>query len=83
MCHGFCGLGFLVSILLTVKISPRSRIFGSGPASDFTGRDIKSNGTMFQEVSEIEAPFAEDPGTHCLLEPSQVYHVYQTLFFFF
>lgn len=82
MCHGFCGLGFLVSILLTVKISTRPRIFSSGPDSGITGGDIKPYGTMFQEVSGIEASFAEDPGAHCLLEPSQVYLVYQTLFFF-
>lgn len=54
MCHGCCGLGFLVSILLTVKISPRPRIFGSGPASGFTGGDRRPYGTMFQEVMELE-----------------------------
>lgn len=73
MCRGFCGLVFFVSILLTVKISPRPRIFGLGPASGFTGGDRKRYGTMFQEVSGVGVPFLEDPSAHCLLEPSQVY----------
>jgi hypothetical protein len=57
----FGGLGSLLSVVSTVRISPWPRKFGSGPDLGFTERVRKPYGTVFWEAGRV-GPSVEDPG---------------------